>query len=164
MNAIQPEILVSIDDLQLRYIDALDSQDMQGWLKTFSTSAEANYLCTTSESVQAKRAVALIMDDCRERLEDRVSFVDRIWAGTYQEYQTRHIVQRTRCTRRDSGIYEARTNFIIAFTSEDEGIAELLSTGVYIDQIVFEADNATFLSKQVITDTSVLPHHIVYPL
>ena len=164
MTRVDSQTLAALDALQLRYIDALDSQDMPGWLTTFSAQADASYLCTTAESFKAKLDVALILDDCRARLEDRVTFVDKIWSGTYQHYQTRHMVQRVRCTPLAPSRYEVKTNVIICFSSEDGGTAELLSTGVYLDQVAIEGEDAHFVSKQVITDTSVLPHYIVYPL
>ncbi len=164
MNGIDNTVLARIDELQLNYIDALDSRDMQAWLATFSEMPQASYVCTTAESVQANLPVALILDDCRARLEDRVTFVDKIWTGTYQEMRTRHVIQRTRCSAAGANRYEVRTNFIIAFSPSDTGIAEILATGVYQDAVIVEGDAAKFLSKKAVTDISKLPHYIVFPL
>ena len=164
MSAVDAATLSLIDELQLRYIDALDSRDMKAWLETFSAVPEASYICTTAESMAAHRAVALILDDCHGRLEDRVTFVNKVWQGTYQEYQTRHLIQRTRCGLAAPRRFEVRTNFIVAFTPSDSGSADILSTGVYLDQVVLDDAGAKFLSRRAVTDTSVLPHYIVYPL
>ena len=164
MSGIDTAVLARIDELQLNYIDALDSRDMQAWLATFSEAPQASYVCTTAESVQDNLPVALILDDCRGRLEDRVTFVTKIWAGTYQEMSTRHVVQRIRCTTAGSGRYQVRSNFIIAFTPSDTGSAEILATGVYHDEVLVEGEAAWFLAKKAVTDTSILPHYIVFPL
>lgn len=164
MSAITRDELDRIDALQLAYIDALDSHDMRAWLATFSKVPEASYLCTTGENVDAALPIAFIMDDCHARLEDRVTFVDKVWRGTYQFYQTRHMVQRVRCTRAGPNQFQVKTNFIVCFSSEENGIAELLTTGVYLDEIELNSKEALFRSKRAITDTSVLPHYIVYPL
>lgn len=164
MMGVGSEILAGMDELQLRYIDSLDSQDMKGWLDTFSKVPEASYLCTTVENEKAKLPVALILDDCHARLEDRVTFVEKIWRGTFQDYQTRHVIQRLRCTPLAADRYELKTNFIICFSSEDAGVPAILSMGIYIDQVVLDGAEFRFLSKRVITDPSVLPHYIVYPL
>lgn len=164
MNPIASEHLARIDALQLAYADALDSRDMAAWLETFSQAPEASYLCTTAESMDSGLPVALIMDDRRTRLEDRVTFVEKVWKGTYQAYQTRHIVQRVRCVAAGAGIFQVKSNFIVGFSSDDGGVADLLTMGIYLDEIDLSQGEARFLSKKAITDTAVLPHYIVYPL
>jgi 3-phenylpropionate/cinnamic acid dioxygenase small subunit len=151
-----------IDELQVRYIDALDHKNMNAWLATFG--AQGQYICTTAESEAAKLPVALIMDDCHGRLEDRVKFVDKVWAGTFQDYQTRHFVQRLECTSVDHGLYAVRTNFAVAFTRSDTGKTELFATGVYRDLVAVHEGKGCFRSKRTITDAPMLPHYMVYPL
>lgn len=164
MSAVHPEVLRQIDELQQRYIQALDGKDMQRWLATFSEAPESAYLCTTAESVQMNWPVALIMDDCRARLEDRVTFVTRVWTGTYRDYQTRHFVQRMRCAPGAAGYYDVESNFMVAYSSPDRAAAEILATGVYRDRIQADSGGARFVSKTAVTDTNVLPQYIVYPL
>ncbi|MES2537947.1 MAG: aromatic-ring-hydroxylating dioxygenase subunit beta [Pseudomonadota bacterium] len=164
MSGVAGEVLSQIEELQLRYISALDKKDMKGWLGTFSEAAEASYLCVTADSVDAKLPLALIMDDCRGRLEDRVMFITKMWAGTFQDYRTRHFVQRIACIEAGPDLYEVESNFMIAITPSDTGHAELFSTGVYVDQVKIDGSGARYLSKKVITDVSVLPRYMVYPL
>ncbi len=175
MNRIAPEalaaqaqlpsdILAAIDALQVRYIAALDAKDMQAWLATFSADRDASYICTTAESERANRQLALIMDDCHDRLEDRVTFVTKIWAGTYADYQTRHFVQRTACRPAADGSFEVESNVMVAYTPSETGRAELFTTGVYRDRIVIDASGASFRSKKVVTDTAVVERFMVYPL
>ncbi len=162
MTEISSDILRKLDELQLSYIDALDSQSMDGWLDTFD--AEGSYICRTAESADAGLPVALILDDCRARLEDRVTFVTQVWAGTYQDYRTRHMTQRVRCHQEASGLYALRSHFIITYTSKDGGRSEVFTSGVYEDLVSVTDGVAKFRSKTVLTDVSILPHYMVYPL
>ena len=161
MSGMSMDELRRVDELQLRYIDALDRKQMPEWAALFG--AEAEYVCTTAESEQAGLPLALIMDDCRGRIDDRVKFVDRVWAGTFQDYQTRHFVQRLECSRTDAGLYAVRSNIAIAFTRSDTNATGLLATGVYHDLVAVEQGRACFRSKRVVVDAAVLPHYVVYP-
>lgn len=156
------EILEQIDALQLKYIDALNNKDMDAWLNTFSQTGA--YFCRTAEAEARGLDISFIYDDCRERLEDRVKFVTRVWAGTYQDYQMRHFTQRISCQLITDNCYQVRTNLLIAFTRSDNNQTELLAAGSYLDEIEVGANTAEFNSKKVIIDAPVLPHYIVYPL
>lgn len=164
MEAVDASVLAQIDDLQTHYIAALDSRNMQGWLATFSTSPSASYIHNTAESVENDLPIALVMDDNHLRLEDRVTYVTKIWAGTYAEYFTRHIVQRTSCTASGAGQFDVLSNFIVAYTPTETGRSELLAAGIYEDRVVIDNDGAHFLSKKVITDSSFVERFLAYPL
>lgn len=165
MSEIDILVLAKIDDLQFKYINSLDTRDMHSWLKTFSEISDTSYICKTAEGVSADLPIALMLDDCHNRIEDRVTFVTKIWAGTYQEYQTRHIVQRIECNKASSSdCYDVKSNFIISYTPSDTGKSEILTTGIYLDQVIIDKGKAQFRAKQVITDTPILPRYIVFPL
>jgi 3-phenylpropionate/cinnamic acid dioxygenase small subunit len=156
--------LAQIDALQVRYIAALDARNMDGWLATFSSSAEASYICTTAESVEANLPLALILDDNHARLEDRVKFVTRIWVGTFADYRTRHFIQRTACRAVSAGVFDVETNFLVISTPSDTGRAQLFATGVYQDRVEMRSEGAVFISKKAVTDTAVVERFMVYPL
>jgi anthranilate 1,2-dioxygenase small subunit len=157
------EIVASLDELQLRYINALDQRDMKGWLECFSQKAGATYICTTAESVEGNLPVSMMLDDCRARLEDRVTFITKIWAGTFQDYRMRHFVQRIR-HERDGDLWRVRTNFRVVCTpiGRDQRTDSL--SGVYEDVIDCSGAEAVFLSKKAIADEAVLPRYLVYPI
>lgn len=162
MSALSLEQLRGLDDLQSRYIDALDRKRMGDWLDTFGP--DGSYVCKTLESEQAGWRVALILDDRRGRLEDRVKFVDKIWAGTFQDYQTRHFVHRCECRMDVGERYLIRSNFSVAFTRVDTGQTGILATGTYQDIVEMSEGRLLFSSKRAIIDAPILPHYIVYPL
>jgi anthranilate 1,2-dioxygenase small subunit len=157
-------ILSVMDELQLRYTCSLDRRDMAAWLSTFADIPEASHICTSAESVKAGEALAMMLDDCRSRLEDRVTFITKVWAGTFQDYQTRHVVQRVSVEELGDGRYQVLTNFIVSYTPEETGQTALLASGYYDDTVVVGTEGAWFEAKKAVMDASVLPHYLVYPL
>lgn len=151
-----------IDNLQNQYVDALDRRDMEAWLATFGQ--QGSYTCRTAESLESDWSIAFILDDCRARLEDRVKFITRVWAGTFQDYRTRHIVQRLTCEHKFAELYSVRSNFSVSFTRSDTNKTEVYVTGVYMDVIQLSNDTASFVSKIVVCDASMLPHYMTYPI
>src|SRR3546814_15656337 len=79
-------------------------------------------------------------DDCHARLLDRVTYITKIWAGTFQDYRTRHFVQRVAADRIDDNTWKARSNFSVFMTPEDSGVSEVLATGQYEDLVREGAD------------------------
>lgn len=155
------KVLDQIEELQNRYICALDNKDMVAWSKTFDESG-ASYICIAQENVQNNLPLALMMDDCIERIQDRVTFVNDVWAGTFEDYQTRHFTQRTTCEELGNNRYKVATNFTIICTPE-QGQTNVMVAGVYEDE-VFINGTAKFISKRAVMDTNVAPRYIVYPV
>lgn len=159
MNA---DTLNAIDAVQTRHIAALDAQDMAAWLATFSTDSEASYICISAENEQRGLSIALMLDDSRARLEDRVSIVTKVWAGTYQAYRTRHFFQRLACFEAAPGRLEVMSNFSIAMTPEG-GVSTLLTTGVYRDLIEVTPAGAQLRQRRAVYDADALPRYVVFP-
>jgi anthranilate 1,2-dioxygenase small subunit len=155
------DILACIDALQLEYLRALDRSDMNGWASCFGDPA--SYVCTTRENEDQGLPVALMLDDSRQRIADRVKYVTRVWAGTYEDYRTRHFVQRLNWLERDPSLYEVESQFMVAYTSR-RGQSEILVVGVYLDEVVIESATAKFRSKKAVLDTVVTPRYLVYPI
>ena len=152
--------LASIDALQLRYALALDRRNMQGWLDCFT--GDGSYICIARENEDQDLPLALMMDDCHDRLMDRVNYVTQVWAGTFEDYTTRHFVQRMECIEAGSSLFRVSTNMMVSYTSP-KGFSELLVAGTYEDEIVITGDDAKFKSKRAVIDTLVTPRYIVYP-
>lgn len=154
--------LRQVDDLQRRYIEALDRRDLDAWLDCFSQDDVSSYFCIAAENVERGLEIALMLDDCRARLIDRVTFITKIWTGTFQPYRTRHFAQRIGKPSVDNGKLAVVSNFSIAITPEG-GSSSLLAVGQYEDSVVFDRGEPRFLSKRAVYDTTVLPRYIVYP-
>ena len=158
---IDPLILARIDELQMKYLAALDRQDMKGWLDCFAE--EASYICISRENEDAGLPVAMMLDDTRARLKDRVKFIDEVWSGTYEAYSTRHLVQRFECTPAGGGRFKVLSNFIVAYTNRRGG-SDILVTGVYEDAIDLNDAATRFAAKKAIMDTVTTPRYLVYPI
>ncbi|MEH6639211.1 MAG: aromatic-ring-hydroxylating dioxygenase subunit beta [Porticoccaceae bacterium] len=162
MSGVSVDLIAQVDALQAQYIRALDNRDFQGWVDTFDTAEDTAYFCTPAENVDNNLEIALMYDDCRKRIEDRVTFITDIWAGTFQDYRTRHFIQRTHCEQKQEGLYLVETNFSIIYTPES-GRSDVQVAGVYKDEVLINGGGAKFKSKKAIYDTTVLPRYIVYP-
>jgi len=163
MNAMERiAVLSQVDELQNRYIVALDNKDMTGWYNTFAEREDASYTCISAENEAMGWPIALMLDDCRARLHDRITFVTQIWKGTFQDYRTRHFVHRLSCEPGEGNTFRVRSNFTIDYTFDPQPTA-VLAAGVYEDIIELNGDDARFVSKRAVYDTTVLPQYIVYP-
>lgn len=151
----------AINTLQTAYLSALDQGDMAGWAATFAQE-EASYYCISAENDRRGFPLALMYDDCRGRIDDRVSFVTKVWAGTYQPYRTRHFIQPLSCTTAGSNQYNVTTGFMIMMTPEG-GATTILTSGEYRDLIEIQGDKAVFRSRRTVYDADVLPRYIVFP-
>ena len=165
MSMLDFSVLNAFDVLQCKYIAALDHQKMKDWLETFSKEDSTSYICTTAENSEGGFELAWILDDCRARLEDRVTFVTKIWAGTYSAHRTRHLCQRTSWKALDENRLEFESNFLVTYTATDLRQTEVFATGVYRDIVSHdETGEMKFLKKEVIVDTHILHRYLVFPL
>lgn len=155
----------ALDALLLADSSALDGKDMEGWLANYAEEDEASYICRSAENSENGLALGFMYDDCRSRLEDRVTFVNDIWVGTFQDYRTRHFVQRVAYQRVDASTISMRSNFSVFMTPTDSGITQILAAGQYLDTVRLEKAGALkLLSRRADLDTSVLPRYLVYPI
>lgn len=165
MNAlgttIDPSIIAAIDWLQVAYLDALDHRDMPAWLACFTV--DGSYTCINAENDEVGLPVALMLDDSHERLRDRVKFITEVWAGTFEDYRTRHFVQRLRCSRTEDGLFAVTSSVMVLYTTPT-GQSEVLVAGRYEDLVAPAAGTAAFKSKRAILDTDVTPRYLVYPV
>ena len=150
-----------LEALQARYARALDSKDLAGWAACFAR--EAGYSCITRENVSQGLPIALILDDSRGRIDDRVKIVSEVWAGTFEDYSTRHFVQNIHREKSAPDAWAAQSNFIVAYTTAD-GDSQVLAAGVYEDEMVLESGRLVFRSRKAVLDTTYPPRYLVYPI
>jgi anthranilate 1,2-dioxygenase small subunit len=158
---LEAALLAEVDALQMRYLAALDRHDLEAWLECFAE--EASYTCITRENDEAGLPVALMLDDCRARLKDRVKFVNEVWSGTFEDYTTRHFVQRFDCTPSGRGSVSVLSNFMVSYTNR-RGASDILCTGIYQDKIDLGNGVARFRQKRAVLDTVTTPRYLVYPV
>ena len=154
-------LLARIDQLQASYAKALDALDMEAWVANFSPT-RGQYELTTAENVKLGLPVGMMLDDCYERLQDRIKFVNEVWAQAVEHYQPRHLLYRSGCEQDGDG-YRVTTNFSVFYTNA-EGKSNLLVAGIYEDRVVEEKGELKFAAKRAIMDTSVPPRYLIYPV
>jgi anthranilate 1,2-dioxygenase small subunit len=155
----------AIDALHTAYIAALDKGDMPVWAATFAAD-DAKYFCISAENDRRGLPLALMYDDCRGRIDDRVSFVTKVWVGTYQPYRMRHFMQRLNVESAGENRYRVTTSFNIMMTPEG-GATQVLTSGEYRDLIEIQGTGdqcrAVFRERRAVYDADVLPRYIVFP-
>jgi 3-phenylpropionate/cinnamic acid dioxygenase small subunit len=161
LSVVKSDILNEIDALQIEYLRALDRRDWNGWLGCFDS--EGSYICISKENVEQSLPLALMMDDCYARLQDRVTFITEVWAGTFEDYSTKHFVQRLECTETGPRQYAVASNFMLLYTARS-GKSELLAAGEYKDDVILGPDGPRFRNKQAVLDTVTVPRYLVYPV
>jgi anthranilate 1,2-dioxygenase small subunit len=157
--------LGAIDAVQTAYRAALDKGDMAAWAAAFATD-EASYFCISAENDRRGFPLALMYDDCRGRIDDRVSFVTKVWAGTYEPYRTRHFIQPLGCEAAGTNRYRVTSGFMIMMTPEG-GATSILTSGEYRDLIEIREEGglsrAVIKERRAVYDADVLPRYIVFP-
>jgi 3-phenylpropionate/cinnamic acid dioxygenase small subunit len=155
------DILERLDALQTRYVRALDLRDMAAWVGCFGP--DSAYECIARENVDQDLPLALMMDDSFARIQDRANYVTKVWAGTFEDYTTRHFVQRLSWRRIEPALYETESNFMVAYTSAQRD-SRILVAGLYVDRIGLVDGEPFFLGKRAVLDTEVTPRYLVYPV
>ncbi|MEH6502676.1 MAG: aromatic-ring-hydroxylating dioxygenase subunit beta [Cycloclasticus sp.] len=151
-----------IENLNRDYICALDKLDMNAWLGCFSE--QGTYTFISEENDRRGLPIAFMLDDCYERLQDRVTQVVDIQFDSSEHYQMRHFTQLVSSSELADGRLQAEFNFTIYYTQRDTNQTHILCVGRYQDIIAIEDGAARFIQRRAITDTNVLPRYIVYPV
>lgn len=148
--------------LERRYVDAVDSRRMDEWLDCFTE--DGSYYVIAADNESDGLPLCLMMDDCRERIEDRATFVRDIWPGSFEDYQTRHFIQPLRLDPEPgTGMFRALANFTV-FATDARGRTTLFIAGQYRDRIRVDGDDCRYVERRVVMDTFTTPGVVVYPL
>jgi anthranilate 1,2-dioxygenase small subunit len=158
---VDQNILAQIDSLQSRYMRALDQRSMNAWASCFGEPG--SYVCIARENEEQNLGLAIMLDDNYARIQDRVTYVTQIWAGTFEDYTTRHFAQRVECVAKEPSLYSVESNFMVAYTSS-RGRSEILVAGTYLDEVHVNGAGAQFRAKRAVLDTVVTPRYLVYPV
>ena len=156
------QVAEAIGRLLTAYVRVVDGGDLDRWPPLFAR--EASYTVVPRENEARGLPLALVCDDTRARIEDRVTFIKEFWAGNYNRYWPRHVVSLPHVERVDEAEYAVEQNFAVYITEPGAIGSSLLVVGQYQDRIVFEDGAPRFRARRVLVDTAVLPRYFVYPL
>ncbi|RDH74253.1 hypothetical protein DVS77_32595 [Mycolicibacterium moriokaense] len=149
-----------VDELLGAYARAVDERDFTAWLALFAP--ECAYEVRAMENVREGLPLAYMMDDCRERLTDRVKMIQEVWAGTVEPYDTRHFQQRTAMRELGEDRWEVGSNVLVTYTGAS-GEPGILVSGYSEDVVVLDDETALFQQKFVVVDNTP-PRYLVYPV
>lgn len=144
-----------------QYVEVVDNADLNGWTDFFAS--DSSYVVTTRENHDRNLPLAFVYDDSKDRIKDRVVYVEEVWAGHYNDYRQRHIISDYSIAWLDDEAHLS-VSFAIFIAEPTRSGSQLLVTGEYADIVVFEGGVAKFRHKKVIIDSDVLPRYFVYPL
>ena len=161
MNGIDSKVRDAIERLNLTYIRALDRRDMHGWLATFDKPG--SYVCIPKENEDRGLPIGYMLDDCYERLQDRVTQVTKIQPDAVEHYQPRHFTQLVDIKHMGGVNYRVETHFTVNYTPADTSRTDVLASGTYVDEVVVNGD-ARFRSRRAVLDTNVVPRYVAYPI
>lgn len=162
MKGISNDVIRAVENLNCDYITALDTMDMNGWLNCFNQ--QGSYSFIAEENVRRGLPIAFMLDDCYERLQDRVTQVINIQQDSTEHYQTRHFTQLTSVSKQSEDLIQTTFNFSVYYTQRDNNQTQILCVGRYEDIIILEGGNAQFNDRKAVTDTNVLSRYVAYPI
>jgi 3-phenylpropionate/cinnamic acid dioxygenase small subunit len=157
-------------DLLARYVRVVDDpRRIEEWPGLFTDQAE--YIVITRENHERGLPVAVIRDDTKERILDRVTIIREFWGAGgraedrhYNDVVPRHVVGPAWVEPAGTGEVLVGANFVVYQTVQVDSSPRLLAVGEYRDVVEFVGTTARFKSKIVILDTPVLQDVFVYPL
>lgn len=157
-------------DLLVRYVRIVDDPRRIGeWPQLFTDDAE--YVVVTRDHVERGLPIAVIRDDTKDRIADRVTVIKDFWGAGgraedrhYNNAWPRHVVGPAWVEFSASGEALVGAHFAIWTVPQVEPEPRLLAVGEYRDTVDFSGPGPLFKSKKVILDTPVLQDVFVYPL
>ena len=138
---------------------AVDDGDLKKWPDFFAENG--SYYVYPRDNYESGFPIALIMDDNKDKIKDRVTIIEKIW--TYNIQYQRHIISNIIVTESEDNKVQAYSNFVIHLTDR-EGNTNWKLVGKYLDTVVFEEESPKFEKRIAILDTFTLPNYFVYPL
>lgn len=145
------------------YVKVVDSRDIHQWPDLFADAA--SYQVISRENHDRGWPASFVLDDSRQRILDRVTYVHEVWRNAVNDYTPRHFISlpELRLLEQETTEYALEASVCVYMTTL-RGESKLLAVGTYEDRVAVGDGSARFISKKVILDTAVLPRYFIYPL
>ena len=153
------ETTFKVQDLQARYVQALDDDRLEAWPDFFMETCR--YLVTTAENLAQNLPLGMIYATSRAMLRDRVRSLRD--ANVYEAQRYRHIIASPLVTPDEGRGARAQTGFLVARIMHT-GETTLFASGRYEDHVVFDDGAARFAEKVVILDSRLIDTLLAIPL
>jgi salicylate 5-hydroxylase small subunit len=148
-----------LQQLQARYCQVLDSNDLTGWPDFFTESCV--YKLQSRENFDAGLPLCVLGFESRAMLVDRVYGV----ANTiyHDPYSQRHVCGAPLVTHAEGGALLCESSFVVIRTQRDK-LPHILCVGRYLDKVVDVDGQMQFAERLVIFDNDLLPNSIIKPV
>jgi anthranilate 1,2-dioxygenase small subunit/terephthalate 1,2-dioxygenase oxygenase component beta subunit len=154
------ETTFKVQELQARYIQALDDDRLEDWPNFFTDACR--YLVTTADNLAQGMPLGIIYATSRAMLRDRVRSLRE--ANVYEAQRYRHMIAPPVIERGEGGVVHAKTSFMVVRTMHS-GETTMFVTGRYDDRIVLEGPEAPrFAEKTAVLDSRVIDTLLAIPV
>jgi anthranilate 1,2-dioxygenase small subunit/terephthalate 1,2-dioxygenase oxygenase component beta subunit len=153
------ELQLRVQDLNARYVRAIDDGRLEGWPEFFSE--DGRYRVTTAENVERGLPLGMISASSRAMLRDRVRSLRD--ANVYEAQRYRHVLGAPVIEAAAGAEVSAQTSFMVARIMHT-GETVLFATGRYLDRVVLDGGEARFAEKVVILDSRLIDTLLAIPL
>jgi anthranilate 1,2-dioxygenase small subunit len=148
-----------LEDLHLRYVDALDDDHLEAWPELFTDGC--SYRVMSAENEAQGLPLAVIRADSRGMLRDRVAALRS--TAMYIPRTMRRLVTNVHVLSADERAIAAKARFAVFQTLPDEPTT-VFAVGTYHDVAVLDDDGAwRFREKRCVYD-GIIPNSLVIPL
>lgn len=148
-----------VEELMREYAACIDDARYEQWPSLFTE--ECRYLIIPRDSFERGYVSGFYLCESRGMLQDRILCLRE--TAIYESQQYRHLIGGTRVIDWSSGGCRAETPFSVIRTTQD-GAMSVFAAGKYLDEVVFQGDNALFREKIVLTDSTRIDILIAAPL
>jgi 3-phenylpropionate/cinnamic acid dioxygenase small subunit len=154
------ETTFKVQNLQARYIQALDDDRLEDWPNFFTDTCR--YVVTTADNLAQGMPLGMIYATSRAMLRDRVRSLRD--ANVYEAQRYRHMIAPPVIEPGEGGIVHAKTSFMVVRTMHT-GETMMFVTGRYDDRILLEGPDAPrFAEKTVVLDSRVIDTLLAIPI
>ena len=153
------ELQFKVQDLNARYIEAIDDDRLEAWPDFFRD--KCLYRITTAENEAQGLPIGFIYATSKAMLRDRIKALRQ--ANIYEAQRYRHVLGAPQLIDSANGALRARTSFMVARVMHT-GETMLFATGRYEDRIVLDGGEARFAEKTVIIDSRQVDTLLAIPL
>jgi anthranilate 1,2-dioxygenase small subunit len=154
---------VQIEDLNARYAQAIDDDQLETWPAFFT--ADGTYAIVPRENIELGYEIAIVSCRNRAMMTDRVFAIRK--ASLYGPHRYRHIVSRSLIASGAGDGIGAVTPFVVFQMRTDPidfGRVETYALGEYRDVYVQTDDGLRLKSRLVVLDNSTVKTLLATPL
>ena len=154
------ETTFKVQELQARYIQALDDDRLEDWPNFFTD--QCRYLVTTADNLAQGMPLGMIYATSRAMLRDRVRSLRD--ANVYEAQRYRHMIAPPVIERGEDGVVHAKTSFMVVRVMHT-GETTMFVTGRYDDRILLDGPEAPrFVENVVVLDSRVIDTLLAIPI